>query len=119
MTGWAASSQLSYSGAIAGDELRDIAVKSLAHVLNVPLSVVKEELSSWHEHDWQRDPFSRGAYSYPAAGGAHAAALLAEPVSETIFFAGEATASHGYNATMEGAVRSGIRAAAQVVKSLY
>ncbi len=118
MTGWAASSQLALSGALPGHHLRDIAVRSLAHTLDVPIALVEGELRSWHAHDWQSDPFSLGAYSYPASGGANAASELAESISNTLFFAGEATANHGYNATMEGAIRSGIRAASEVIQSI-
>jgi monoamine oxidase len=39
---------------------------------------------------------------------------LARPASKTLYFAGEATAGDGYNATMEGALRSGNRAADQL-----
>jgi monoamine oxidase len=36
-------------------------------------------------------------------------------VSGTLYFAGEATCGEGLNATMEGAVRSGRRAAAELL----
>jgi monoamine oxidase len=49
------------------------------------------------------------------AGGAEAHRVLAEPVAGTLFFAGEATCGGGYNATMEGALRSGRRAAAELL----
>ena len=118
MTGWAASSQLTRLAGVVDDELRDTAVASLAHTLNLPVTLIANELRSWHTHDWRRDPFALGAYSYPASGGADAAANLAKPLDNTLFFAGEATASHGYNATMEGAIRSGIRSAGEVIQSL-
>ena len=60
--------------------------------------------------DWETDPWTRGGYSYVLAGRApDAAALLQRPVGPLVL-AGEHTAG-AYSGTMEGAVRSGIRAA--------
>jgi monoamine oxidase len=60
---------------------------------------------------WGGDPFSRGAYSFLAT---HATDedydILAEPVGDRLFFAGEAT-SRQYAATVHGAMLSGWREA--------
>jgi len=66
-------------------------------------------------HDWQRDPFSCGAYSYVLAKGARARSSLARPMQATLFFAGEACDTDGEAATVGGALRSGIRAAREVL----
>jgi monoamine oxidase len=44
--------------------------------------------------------------------------MLAEPVENTIFFAGEATNTDGHCGTVHGAIATGIRAADQVYQSL-
>jgi monoamine oxidase len=67
-------------------------------------------------HDWEHDPFARGAYSYPGVGGASAGRALARPVEGTLFFAGEATAEPW--GTVEAALASGLRAARQVEAAL-
>ena len=64
-------------------------------------------------HDWQADPFSRGAYSYTGVGGQRAHAALATPVAGTLFFAGEATSSDE-TGTVSGAIVTGKRAAKEV-----
>lgn len=64
-------------------------------------------------HDWQADPFARGAYSYAMAGAADAIDVLAAPVENTLFFAGEAT-DGAHTGTVHGALASGYRAAAQI-----
>ena len=74
------------------------------------------ELEAAYVHDWQSDPFSRGAYSYVKTGGQHARRDLAAPIHDTLFFAGEATDSEG--GTVTGALNSGTRAAREVHKSL-
>ena len=61
-------------------------------------------------HDWQADPFSRGAYSYTGVGGENAHAALAKPIAGTLFFAGEAT-SADETGTVSGAIKTGKTAA--------
>ena len=57
-----------------------------------------------------------GAYSYVRAGGLNNARRLSIPVMETLFFAGEHTDTTGHWGTVHGAMRSGIRAARQILK---
>ncbi len=67
-------------------------------------------------HDWQEDPCARGAYSYVTVGGGRARRALAAPLRDTLFFAGEATDYEGEHGTVAGALRSGVRAARELVK---
>lgn len=115
LVGWAAGPQLAYAGSLRGDALRDAAIRSLANAFGVEAGIVRAQLLSWHTHDWGNDPFSRGTYSYVLNGGQDAHRKLGEPIADTLFFAGEATAGEGYNATMEGAMRSGVRVAREIV----
>jgi monoamine oxidase len=71
---------------------------------------------SWH--DWQSDPYSRGAYSYVLANGAGAREALARPVGDTLYFAGEASESSGEAATVGGALQSGFAAATRIVRAI-
>jgi monoamine oxidase len=66
-------------------------------------------------HDWAQDAFARGGYSYVLVGGENARRALAEPVAETLFFAGEATESQEPG-TVAGALRSGQRAAQEILR---
>ncbi len=74
---------------------------------------VAAELDLALVHDWQRDAFARGAYSYIVAGGADARRQLAESLQDTLFFAGEAT-DEEEAATVTGALRSGERVAREI-----
>jgi monoamine oxidase len=47
-----------------------------------------------------------------------AATKLAEPVANTLYFAGEATNSDGYNGTVHGAIATGLRAAKELLQAL-
>lgn len=105
------------SGRPAG-EIADRALRALATHLGLPRRRVTSNVLDVWSHDWQTDPWSRGAYSYPRVGGAGAARALARPIKKTLFFAGEATAQDGENGTVEGALASGRRAARQVMRAV-
>jgi monoamine oxidase len=66
--------------------------------------------------DWQADPFARGAYSYVRVGGEGARQVLAAPLRDTLFFAGEATDPEQAG-TVAGALQSGTRAARELLKA--
>ncbi|HMN88449.1 MAG TPA: NAD(P)/FAD-dependent oxidoreductase [Saprospiraceae bacterium] len=69
--------------------------------------------------DWGKEPYIKGAYSYPVVGGGITArATLAKALHERLFFAGEATHTQGHNSTVHGALETGIRAADEVIKSI-
>jgi monoamine oxidase len=76
------------------------------------------ELEAAYLHNWQTDPFARGAYSYIAVGGGEARHMLAGPLEDTLFFAGEATDTEDEAATVTGALQSGERAAREVTARL-
>ena len=106
--------RLDSSGSVA--HLTQQALQSLDAMFGKQWDVA-DEFEAAYYHDWQRDPFARGAYSYVAVGGGTARADLAAPVDGTLFFAGEATDDEGEAATVAGAVQSGERAAAEVLES--
>jgi monoamine oxidase len=78
---------------------------------------VAAELQGCYYHDWEHDPFSRGAYSYVRVGGGNARAGLAQPLQDTLFFAGEATDTDDESGTVTGALHSGIRAANELLRA--
>lgn len=116
LTGWCGGPQVDRVRGLQGAALVDVALDSLAESLGMGRGAVEARLRSWFTHDWHNDPFARGAYTYVLSGGIDAPARLAEPLEDTLYFAGEATASGGYNATMDGAVQSGWRAADRMLE---
>lgn len=94
------------------------ALESLARMLGLPRGRVEAEVVDWRRHDWHLDPFARGAYTWVPAGALPAQEALGRPVDGTLFFAGEATAEDGWNGTVDGAIRSGCRAAGEIIQSL-
>ena len=101
------------AGATPGDIVR----KALAglHTLFGEEAEHAMQLEAHYYHDWQQDPFARGAYSYVLVGGGAAREELARPIDDTLFFAGEATDAHGEAGTVTGALASGVRAAQQLL----
>jgi monoamine oxidase len=74
-----------------------------------------EEPDAVYLHDWQSDRYARGAYSYLMVGGEGARELLAAPLQDTLYFAGEATDCAGECGTVAGALQSGVRAAREIL----
>ena len=90
------------------------AAQSLSSIFRGRVDVEAELQAAWF-HDWQRDPYARGAYSHVLVGGSDARAALAVPLTGTLFFAGEATDAAGEHGTVAGALQSGVRAAREVL----
>jgi len=67
--------------------------------------------------DWGDEPWIRGAYSYSRVGTGNARNLLAVPVANKLFFAGEATHYRGHHASVHGAMETGLRAVQQILQS--
>jgi monoamine oxidase len=114
---WAGGPRVSELDAAANVEsLTQKALESLDSMFGKQWDVADEFVASYC-HDWQRDPFSRGAYSYIGVGGGGARAELGKPMENTLFFAGEATDDTGEAATVTGALQSGEHAADELIAS--
>ena len=109
-----------WAGGLRADCLRsegallDQAIHSLSLIFNIPTAEVHHQLEASHIHDWHDDPFSRGAYSYVPVNSLQAQQVLAQPLDNKLFFAGEATCT-GHVGTVHGAIQSGQRAAKEIL----
>ncbi len=117
LTGWAGGPAAEKLINLSREELLDRAIESLSRIFAKPGPWLQERVDRIHYYDWSDDPFSRGAYSYPKVGGLKAAQILAEPVNDTIFFAGEATDCQGANGTVHAALDSGTSAAQKIIEA--
>ena len=117
LVGWAGGPAAIALGG-AARQLKVRAMRSLADTFGVDRRTIERHVVATLHHDWSRDPFSRGAYSYVLVGGTDAAKTLARPIRGTLFFAGEATDAEGRTGTVHGAIATGQRAAAQVARAL-
>jgi len=108
--GPAARRMLSYGS----NALRLRALEAVGELFETPARSLARALIAFHFHDWSADPFSRGAYSYVAVGGAAAPRGLARPVEDTLFFAGEGAQADD-SGTVSAAIRSGRKAARRLL----
>ncbi len=115
LVGWSGGPRSSELMAMSADELGRLACRELAEVFDVSEEQLRTALVSTHTCDWNDDPFARGAYSYVTAGALEAPSVMAMPEAGTLFFAGEHTDTTGHWGTVHAALRTGLRAARQVL----
>ena len=108
-TAWAGGPK---AAKLTGKSTRTLVARALADVRRI---FKDARLASARVQDWQQDPFSRGGYSYVLVGGGGAREVLASPLGNTLYFAGEATDTDEAG-TVAGALRSGERAAREILK---
>jgi monoamine oxidase len=117
ITGWVGGPR---SAAITGLDVKTLANKActtLGRVFGIQKKRVQGLLKGCYTHDWQHDRYALGAYSYVATGGLNASRQMTQPVEDTLFFAGEHTDITGHWGTVHAAMRSGLRAAGQVLSA--
>jgi monoamine oxidase len=113
LTAWAGGPK---AARLTGSSRDKLVAAALATVEKVFQRELKKELAAACVQDWQADEHSRGGYSYVRVGGEGARERLAEPLEDALFFAGEATDADEAG-TVAGALRSGERAASEVLSS--
>jgi monoamine oxidase len=118
LTGWIGGPRSAAFDQFTREQVGDAACKELAKIFDLPLPLLRSQLECCATHDWQSDPLSCGAYSYVPAGALDAVLKMATPVQQTLYFAGEHTDTTGHWGTVHAAMRSGIRAARQVLASV-
>lgn len=116
LIGWVAGRRAQALASLGEAEIVDMAIASLAGIFELGKSGLRKNLVAAFTHNWQRDRFSLGAYSYAQVGGAEAPRELAASIADTLFFAGEATDFGGHHGTVHGALASGTRAAQEVLE---
>lgn len=112
-------------GWIGGDDARHIESLTDDEVLDEVMISLREMFPAITRPDrvivtrWASEPNFLGAYSYKSVGRSFSSdsAILAKPVGDRLFFAGEATAGAWY-ATTTGAWTSGYDAAVLMIKAL-
>ena len=90
-------------------------LRGLERIFSLAPHSLDAELRNWYMHDWQSDPYTLGTYSYAPIGAFDCSEAMTLPLNKTLFFAGEHTDITGHWGTVHGALRSGLRAAQQVM----
>ena len=111
-----------YFGGSLADEIElggerafhDFALAELTRLLGSSFARRVRPVASY---SWRSDPLARGSYSYAQPGKAECRKLLASPVDDRLFFAGEACSEGDYS-TAHGAYQTGIDAAKLALRSV-
>ena len=109
-------------GFIGGDAARELEKRDNKSILQEVMELLQKLFGhsipnplDYFITRWANDPFAYGSYSYiPLGASGRDYDLLAEPIEDKVFFAGEATDKHFF-ATTHGAYFSGIRAAERII----
>jgi monoamine oxidase len=116
LTGWSGGPRAARLAGLTIEQLVPLGLRSASNVFGVPATTLAARLRAAYSYDWTSDPFSRGAYSYGGIGAIPARKLLRCSVSDTLFLTGEALADEGRNATVPGALQSGLQTAGSLLQ---
>jgi monoamine oxidase len=117
LVGWAGGPSARRLAGVSAPQVVRRALSGLSRALRRPARALEDALDGAEVIDWTADPLARGGYVVYLAGAADASDALARPAGDTLFFAGEATAG-GLAGTVAGALRSGARAATEVLAAI-
>ena len=117
LIGWAGGSYADALLKYSHSELEQIGLEILGSIFSESKNSLRDRMVASHYWNWAADPFIRGAYSYIPVHRLDFPKLLAAPVAETLFFAGEATVTDAQMGTVSGALETGLRAARELMKS--
>ena len=115
LTGWLGGPKAGQKVFEKEEDLLQLALHSLSSIFQMPVSMIREELDACKVINWQSSPHIKGGYSYNTLNTAKAKQILAKPVNNVIYFAGEAVSQGDSQGTVESALQSGIDAASLIM----
>jgi len=115
LTGWAGGPQADVLANLSSAQLERLALNTLKGIFPQQAAALQVNFMSSHSYNWTQNPHIRGAYSYIPVNGLDLPKLLAAPVADTLFFAGEATVFDAQTGLVSEAYETGLRAAREVV----
>jgi monoamine oxidase len=118
LTGWVGGEKSNQMSGFSNEEFADLAVSSLNKIFKTGESFITRNLVAAFSHNWDKDAFSLGAYSYLGVGGVDAPLELSQSLDDKLYFAGEATDFEGHWGTVNGAMSSGVRAAREILAAI-
>jgi monoamine oxidase len=118
ITGWLAGPQAEKYKNTSDENIITMALDALGYIFNTNRSLLIKILRAGKVVNWQTDPFSLGAYSYATVESNEAKKVLAQPVEDTLFFAGEALSEGTVMGTLEEALANGIKTAKELLTHL-
>jgi monoamine oxidase len=117
LTGWAGGPQAWQLENKDDETILALALQSLSNIFKKPIDELKQILTASLIANWRKDPFTKGGYSYSIIESTKAQKLFSTPISDTIFFAGEAFYAGPTPGTVEAALVSGKNVAEKIMKN--
>jgi monoamine oxidase len=115
LTGWLAGPKAEQLSHETDDSFLEHGLLSLSSIFNIEMKILKQFVKASHVHNWIADAFSKEAYSYKSLTTEQGKNILRKPISNTLFFTGEALAKN-YYATVEAALQSGKEVAEKILE---
>jgi len=107
LTGWLGGPNATKKIFEPDSSLLQTALLSLSSIFRIPPAMLQEELTNYKIINWLNHPYIKGGYSYNTLNSEMAKEILASPVNNTIYFAGEAISRSESQGTVESALQSG------------
>jgi len=107
LTGWCGGPRAQKLSMLSDEEIKDAGISSLSSIFNIREDAISSLLSDSYYYNWEKDPYSSGAYSYDVVGGDDAKLVMLQPVENTLYFSGEALYTGTNGGTVEAALLCG------------
>lgn len=117
LTGWLGGPSAIRASHLDDSAVLALALGSLAHIFRMDEERLRAFLVGHHYHNWIADPHTAGGYSFEVVDGEALQRRVAEPVSGTLFFAGEGLCSGPIIGTVEAALQTGAEAARSLLST--
>ncbi|SNC60392.1 monoamine oxidase [Hymenobacter gelipurpurascens] len=115
LTGWVAGPAAAALRETSEADLLTLALESLAYLFGTTRTFLHRQLQASRIVNWGADPYALGAYTYATVGAKVALQVFEKPVSDTLYFAGEALYTGPHTGTVEAALVSGEAAAKKLL----
>jgi monoamine oxidase len=117
LTGWAGGTKADRLQSLSQAQLQGLCLEILGRMFSQRPQTLRRQLVNMHHHRWDQDEDFLGAYSYIPVGGLDLPGMLAAPIANTLFFAGEATVRDAQMGMVFGAYETGLRAAREICRT--
>ncbi|HEX4850492.1 MAG TPA: NAD(P)/FAD-dependent oxidoreductase, partial [Puia sp.] len=116
LTGWLGGPNASKYDNETDENLQHLVTSELQNAFDLDSSFLHNAIRNVLVFNWGQDAFARGAYSYPGIETDRARIELSKPIDGVLFFAGEALYDGDTGGTVEAALISGKKVAAELLK---
>jgi monoamine oxidase len=117
LTGWLAGPKAEALKNNTNEELLHKSLLALHQIFDIGISFLEQQLKAWEIYNWAVDEFNLGGYAFEVVNGPLIRQTLIEPVSNNIYFAGEALFDGLEIGTVEAALVSGKETAHNMIVS--